>query len=337
MKEIELVKAAVRENRVPAVYLWHGDDRFLLREAVQALKEAFLAEDPSGSGIETVSGVELSPGDVVERANTGAFFGHRLLIVEDIPYFLDGPKIDLEPLDNYLLNPNPQTCLLLLAQQVHRGRKLYKEILGLGQVLEFSAPHPKKNADWQQWVQAEAKARGKQMSPAVARFFLDWAGHQSGILSQELDKLAVFAGERTVITEEDVRVVATRMPEGSVFDLLDAVAGGVQGQALPRLHEVLRQNMPLQVLAMIVRQVRLLLGAAVWRRQGGSAGELAAKLGIRSPYEAQKIWQQSLKLEETTLVKAMEACLATDIAIKTGQGDPALLLELLVIQICSAG
>ena len=332
MREIELVQAAVREHKIPAVSLWHGEDRFLLRKALQVLKEAILAEDPSGSGIETVMGSELSPADVVERANTVAFFGHRLLIVEDIPYFLDGQNIDPEPLYAYLHNPNPQAYLVLIAQHVHRARKLYKEIQNNGQILEFAVP--KRPADWLPWVQAEAKARGKQISPPVARFFLDWAGHQSGVLSQELDKLAVFVGGRAVINEDDVRTVVTRAVEASVFELLDAVAGGATEEALPRLREVLHQDLPVRVLAMIVRQVRMLLGVAVWRRQGGNPAEVGNKLGIRTSYEANKIWQQSLKLEETVLVTALEACLATDIAIKTGKAEPAFLLEMLVIRLC---
>lgn len=331
MREIERIKESIVRGKISPVYLWHGEDRFLIQEALQVLKSFYFMTDPSGSGIELVSAKELSPAGIVERANTMSFFANHLVVVEEVTYFQDGQTADLEPLLDYFSNPNPSTCLLFIAESVHRGRKFYKALDRTGEIVEFCAP--KRPQEWFAWVQSELKAREKSMDTQVTTQFIEWAGHHTGVLSQELDKLVIFIGDRQKITVEDIKAITPRAMEASIFNLLDAVAGRTSAKALQTLHEVLREEHPLKVLALLVRQVRLLLGCNALRRRGGNVVGAPAALGI-SPYEAQKIWQQSVRLSTEQLAKALSECLNTDLALKTGGGDPGLLLEMMIIKFC---
>jgi DNA polymerase-3 subunit delta len=331
MREIERVKESVVKEKIPPVYLWYGEDRFLIQEALQVLKSFYFMTDPSGSGIELVSAKELSPDGIIERANTMSFFANRLVVVEEVSYFQDGQTADLEPFWDYFSNPNPSTCLLFIAGSVHRGRKFYKALDRVGEILEFCVP--KRPQEWLVWVQSELKAREKSMDTQVASQFIEWAGHHPGVISQELDKLVIFVGERQKITLEDIKTITPRAMEASIFDLLDAVAGRTAAKALQTLHEVLREEHPLKVLALLVRQVRLLLGCNALRRRGGNVTEVSSMLGV-SPYEGQKVWQQSARMSMEQLVKALSECLNTDLTLKTGGGDPGLLLEMMIIKFC---
>ena len=332
MREIERIKESIVRGKISPVYLWHGEDRFLIQEALHVLKSFYFMTDPSGSGIELVSAKELSPAGIVERANTMSFFANRLVVVEEVPYFQDGQTADLEPFWDYFSNPNPSTCLLFIAGSVHRGRKFYKALDRVGEILEFCPP--KRPQEWLAWVQSELKERDKSMDTQVVTQFIEWAGHHTGVLSQELDKLVIFIGDRKKITVEDIKAITPRTMEASIFDLLDAVASRTSAKALQTLHEVLREEHPLKVLALLVRQVRLLLGCNALRRRGGNVVEAPSMLGI-SPYEAQKVWQQSVRLSTEQLAKALSECLNTDLALKTGGGDPGLLLEIMIIKFCA--
>ncbi|MHB1651000.1 MAG: DNA polymerase III subunit delta [Desulfitobacteriaceae bacterium] len=331
MREIERVLKAVENGDIPKLWLWYGEEHFLLKEALQTLKGAYFREDPSGSCIEPLSAREVEPHYIVELANTFSFFENRLVIVQDVMYFQEGSTVDLEPFYAYFKDPNPKTCLLFVAESIHRGRKFYKALEQAGEVLEFTVP--KRNQDWQVWVRSELRARGKDMPPEVVSYFLDWAGHKAGVLSQELDKLAVYTGERNILTRQDIEEVVTRISEATVFDLLDAIAVRSADKAVARLHEVLRTEHPLKVMTLLVRQVRLLLGTLAWREQGGNSSGLPEALGIK-PFEAQKIWTQSMKLSFIMLSAALGECLSTEIALKNGGGDPAFLLEMMIVKFC---
>ena len=332
MRELERIKESVNNGKTALLYLWYGEDRFLLQEALQVLKSSYYAADPSGSGIEQVSAKELTPAGIVERANTMSFFANRLLVVEDAPYFQDGQTAETEPLLAYFANPNPSTCLLFIAESVHRGRKLYKTIAQTGEVLEFTSP--KRAQEWQAWLQDEVQARGKVMSAQTAAQFIDWAGHHTGILCRELDKICLYVGERRKITDEDIREITPRSVETGIFELLDAVAGRSAPKALRALREVTQKEPALKVLSMLARQVRLLLGCDSLRRSGRNAAEVPASLKI-SPYEAQKVWQQAARFSTEQLSRALTDCLETDKALKTGGGDSRLLLEIMLIKFCT--
>ena len=333
MREIERIRESVEKGRIASIYLWHGEERFLIQEGLQVLKSFYFMRDPSGSGIEVLDSKELSPAEIVERANTMSFFANRLVVVDEAPYFQEGQTTDLEPFIEYFSNPNPATCLLFVAESVHRGRKLYKALsrAKAGEILEFSVP--KRPQEWLAWVQAELNARGKTMDAKVASQFIEWAGHQTGVLSQELDKLVAFVGDRSKITMSDVKTITTRTIEASIFNLLDAVADRSSAKAVKTLREVLLEEHPLKVLTLMVRQVRLLLGCDALRKRGGNLAEVPSVLGIK-PYEAQKLWQQSSKLATKQLSKGLAECLKTDVAMKSGGGDPGFLLEMMIIRFC---
>jgi len=334
MREIERIKESVDKGEIPAVYLWYGEDRFLIQEALKVLKSFYFMTDSSGSGIEIVSAKELSPAAIIERANTMSFFANRLVVVEDVTYFQDGQTADLEPFLAYFLDPNPATCLLFIAESVHRGRKFYKALVKMtnGEIMEFCGPQ---RQEWPAWVQGELKAREKSMDTQVVAQFIEWAGPHTGVISQELDKLIIYVGDRKKITLEDIQAITPRSIETTVFELLDAVASQSSAKALKALREVLRKEPALKVLAMLVRQVRLLLGCDALRRQGGQVGEAPSALGI-SPFEAKKIWYQSARLSTKQLSKALSECLNTDLALKTGGGEAGLLLEIMIIKFCTA-
>ncbi|MDR3287873.1 MAG: DNA polymerase III subunit delta [Peptococcaceae bacterium] len=328
--EIDQVRQAVKSS-LPSTYLWYSEDRYLLQEALREIKIPFLAEDPSGSNIETVSARETPPAVIVEKANTVSFFGGRLLIVEELPYFQAGEAQEREGLYAYMRDPNPGTCLLFCAENVNKGSKFYKAVQTAGVVMEFTVP--RKSQEWLIWLKRQLETRGMSMTPGVAGQFLAQVGHQAGILARELDKLAVFCGEKKEIRAEDIQEIAVMNVEASIFDLLDAIGAQSVAQAVGKLEEVLQSENALKVLATLTGHVRLLLGAAAWRRQGGQGAELASALGI-NPYRAQKIWRQSAKLPYEQLVKAMTLCLKTEAGVKSGLGEAAMLLELMVIKFC---
>ncbi|UWG96880.1 DNA polymerase III subunit delta [Dehalobacter sp. DCM] len=351
---LDAVKIDIANNKIPMIYLWYGEDRYSLMEAVTTIKRHYLQEDPSGSNIEILNGKEHSQEDIVQVANTTAFFSGKLIIVDDFQYFNSGRSkgnidtdseneelesagsdkgSDSEALLAYCQNPNPSSCLIVITEKVNKGRKLYKEINKCGKIIEF--PFPKGQTEWIAWVQKEARQNGKSLNTTTASFLLDWAGHQTGILSQEIAKLALYTGEKQTIGVDDIQKICLPMIETTVFAMLDAIASGNKKEALRKMQEVLGQEHYLKVHTMIVRQIRLLLAASIWRSRRGTVNDFMETAGIRTPFEGNKIFQQAASFSPSILAKAMENCLQTELALKSSGGDPQLLLEMMVIRLCS--
>jgi len=52
------------------------------------------------------------------------------------------------------------------------------------------------------------------------------------------------------------------------------------------------------------------------------------------PYEGNKVFRQAANFSSEKLALAMEECLQTDMALKRS-GDPHLLMEMMVLNLCS--
>jgi len=331
------LKTDIENNNIAPVYLCYGEDRYTLAEALKLLKQSFLAEDPSGSNIEYFNGKEADWHAVLDIANTCSFFARKLVLVDEIPFFdsTDSSGDTSESCDlllKYIEDPNPMTCLVLVADKANKGRRLYKEISKKGKILEFI--YPQSPAEWISWVRNEAKARGKDIKASTASFLVEWAGHNTGILSQELEKLALYAEGRKEITVEDIKEVAVPLIETQVFSLVDAIAGSDTRLALQKLTEVLSlEKYHLRVYTMIVRQIRLLLAAKLVRNSGGTVQQFR-EIAELKPFEATKIFKQAIRFTPERLALALEDCLETELALKTSGGDPEFLLEIMVIRLC---
>ncbi|MDR0433461.1 MAG: DNA polymerase III subunit delta [Gracilibacteraceae bacterium] len=354
---IDLIRRDLAAGAPPPLYLWHGGDRHAILAALALLRTHFLAADPSGGSIETFNGKTCSAEEVAAAARAGAFFSGRLVIVDDLLYFKkekeSGGKRTAagtgkakgtagaaktkgtaagegdDPLLACCCDPNPDNCLLLITADVNRGRRLYKEIEKNGKIVEFS--QPRDDGAWAFWCGREAAARGKTINAAAARYLVDYAGRDTGLLAGELDKLALYS-EGADIRPDWIRAVCTARPETTIFAMLDDWAAGKTGPALRKLDEVLGQDHYLSVFGMIVRHIRLLLAATLTRARGGDPGEFMAVAGVRNPFEGKKIFRQSARFTEARLVRLMENCLYTERALKSSGGDSRLLLETLLLR-----
>lgn len=181
---------------------------------------------------------------------------------------MDQDSWSVEPLIDYLQDPNPSSILCIIANKANKGRRLYQAMAKAGRIIEFAMPSG--TGEWQEWIGAEARANGKTIGMQAASYLAEWSGHHTGILGAEIEKLAVYLGDRQEIMKEDIGAVCIPMAETTVFKMLDGIAARNAGEALQRLREVVEREHYLKVNTMIVRQVRLLLTACYLRTGGGS-------------------------------------------------------------------
>jgi DNA polymerase-3 subunit delta len=92
---------------------------------------------------------------------------------------------------------------------------------------------------------------------------------------------------------------------------------------------------PFKILAMISRQFRLLLLVHDLAERGCPAGEIASRLKIH-PYVSQKIVAQCRNFSGESLVRAFQALLDIDVAVKTGAQEFYPAVETFVLKLCAS-
>lgn len=253
----------------------------------------------------------------------------------------------------------PHVVLLLTATTVDARKRLFKRVREIGTCLTLGAARERSGAltrdSIEEVVRDTARAFGKRLLPEAHELVVRRAGTDSALLAAELEKLFLYVGERPVINEEDVRLVFRDMAESWIFDFTGALATRQLARALPLLRGLLAQGEPpLRLLAMIAREVRMLLLAreclegtlrGTWRGDMPFNAfqsrvvpridpETADAFGKAHPFVLYRRFQDAARVDTRSLRQALVQLSDLDLRFKSSRGDPALLLEVFLIDWC---
>jgi len=335
-------------------YILHGEEEFTRQEEVAKLRAQVMAQGMGDLNICYLDGRRVSLAELVNACSTVPFLAERrLIIVEDLLQRLEPRKRgrDVEDADEAPAAPDSEYAKQLLAylpQLPPHARLVFLEHRTLsaknpilqyaqkdrqGYTRLFGVPDDDR---LQEWVQQRARDKGASIAREAAQLLIASAGHDMRSLDAELEKLAAFADYGRPITTEDVRALVVAWQESDVFALVDSLGLRNRQLAMQQLHALLaNQANELYLLTMIARQFRLLIAAKdLAEEQGLRGAELKRELGVSYDFIVKKLLTQSQRFQEHELVEIQRRIVELDQAIKTGQIEGLLGLELLVLDIC---
>ncbi|EEG78062.1 DNA polymerase III subunit delta [Dethiobacter alkaliphilus] len=326
------LKRELEAGTLHPVYIFTGSEDFLMQDAVAAVYGLMEAKAAVSTDYSRIEGPQYALGDVLDMVDTVSLFGDsRMVTVADAPYFAKGAgsKEDLAKLQAYLARRDAASCVVFCARDFMKTTKAAKELAASGGVFVFE---PLKGAALADWLRKRVASVGKTASSHTLNLLVERVGRDLRRLANEVDKLATYLGDdRQELDESTVMLATSRSIQGDIFALTDAVVYGRAPKALFLLKDLLGAGEPpLRILAMLVRQFRLLGSAHELLNNGCRADELSARLGIH-PYAAEKLVAQAYKASDAQLGRAVELLLQTDLDIKRGKIDQVLALETLVV------
>ncbi|MGH9372120.1 MAG: DNA polymerase III subunit delta [Vicinamibacterales bacterium] len=325
------VRRQIAQGKPDPVYLIVGDDEAEMSRLAADL--AGLVEDALRAfNVERVYAGErgVKPASIVESARLLPMMSDRRVVVvlraekflkpkrrgkagEAPPEAEEGgtePPTDLDVLEAYVRDPVPQTTLALVASDVDRVRKIYKalqkhativECWGLrgGRDARVDLRQVARNAE--QLVREAVAEAGQEIEPAAAKLVAERAGTNIARLRGDVGRLLLYASGKPKITQEDAREVVS--PETSQDDW--AVTNAIE-----------RRNT-----AEALRQLALALDA------GGVSYQILGQL-------AWFVREKMAYADARRVPAAVEALFRTDLDLKSSGGDPRVLLERLVVDLC---
>jgi DNA polymerase-3 subunit delta len=204
----------------------------------------------------------------------------------------------LDVLEAMLKVPEPHTTLVFVAGNIDKRGRMYKLLARQATVVECGTLEDA--ADAERWVRTRVAAAGAEIDPAAARRLAERAGTDVKRLRGEVDRLLLYAMGQARISVEDVREVAGPAELQDDWAMTNAIEAGQGGEAL--------------------RQLALMLDA------GAPPEKVLGQLGwlVRTKFPAQG----------GEVKPAVDALFRTDLALKRSAGDPRVLLERLVVELC---
>jgi DNA polymerase III delta subunit len=179
------------------------------------------------------------------------------------------------------------------------------------------------------WIKDSVEQRGSTISPPAIRTLTDMVGSDLWALDRELEKLSLYAGGQR-IEDNHVNELVHQAQEANIFAAVDAMIDGREGVALRLLHQLMQGGREaLSIIALIERQLRLLALARDSLDKGIPQRDMGSILGVTTPFVVKKTVDQARRHSWKDIIWRYDRLLEADLAIKQGQLEPDLALELL--------
>ena len=322
------------------IYYLSGPDDFSLRVAVQKLLQGALPADTLDLNLTRLSGAEVTLDALRFASEAAPFLADRRAVVVEHAFAraarparggakqrdgagggesgrqsrLAGPKGSSSTCPG--CPPTPSSSSSSRRHPLRRGpwRRRLTEAEARLQHFPILAGMP-----LVRWIKGRAKDVGGSITDEAAQLLAGFVGGDLRTLANEVDKLATYAGPGQAIDVADVEALVSQASEASIFACVDAVAQGDRRAALTSLAVLLEGGeKPERVLALVARQVRLLLQARDLSMRGEDQEAIGRALGV-PPYPLRKVLDQMRLFQVETLEGMLRRVLEADVQVKTGE------------------
>lgn len=315
----------IKNNQYKNMYLLYGEEAYLKNQYRQKLLSALLPEGDT-MNLHVYEDADVSVKEIIDLAETMPFFAtYRIIAVKDSGLFKKGG----EEFAEYLAGMPESTILIFTEQEVDKRSKLFKAVKEKGRAVEFSVQDEN---TLQKWILGILKKEDKKITQQTLLLLLEKTGTDMANISSELEKLVCYTMGRDVITSEDVEAVCTTRVTSRIFEMVGAVAEKNQKKALELYYDLLTlKEPPMRILFLIARQFNILLQVKELRRKGADNRQIGEKVGL-PPFIAGKYVTQAAGFQQEELRRAIEECVSAEEAVKTGQINDVMSVEILIVK-----
>jgi DNA polymerase III subunit delta len=251
-----------------------------MRESGEGALESFT--DPEGQGAPDADGL------IAAIPAMSLIAERRYLLADRVERW---NRKQVEAVAAALADLPPETTVVLAAREEPPKVKAPKKLAGAvekagGEVFSFEAPAARALP---KWLRDEAARRGFELEPDAARLLIERMGRGTVRLANELDRLALWAGEGGSVTVEDLREMVADTSEEMVWNLSDAIVEGRAGAAVRLADRLTSQGERLPTIVYgAAGRLRKAHQAATELEAGRAPREVASGLRM-SPFAAKMV------------------------------------------------
>jgi DNA polymerase III subunit delta len=342
-KPLDALDFLARPGKHPplAVCVLFGDESFLKRQVLSAIKLAVLSGEDAEFSASAFDGREAALRDVMDALATRVLFGggRHLVVVGEADDFVSANRPALE---DYAKQPKQASVLVLDCNSWPSTTRLYKALAESGLQIECRFPPPARLVKWlTAWSGTQHRAT---LEPEAAERLAETVESDLGLYDQELAKLASLAGVDGTITAAMVEEVVGGWRAKTAWEMLDAALEGNTRAAMRQLDRLLLAGeVPIALLAQISSSLRRLAAAArivveaEGARRATSLRQALQEAGVK-PFLLGKVEPQLRTLGRARASKLYRWLLEADLALKGASSSPArsrLVLERLIVRLAA--
>ncbi|MBM64418.1 MAG: DNA polymerase III subunit delta [Acidobacteria bacterium] len=292
------------------VYLILGDDDQEKSEMAEAFEQA-IDEGLRAFNVDRLDGSEVTIWRILESAQASPMMvPRRVVVVYRLERCLmparEGKVADVEreAFGAYLDAPYSHVTLVLVAGNLDKRTNLVKHLYKAATVVNCEVIKDLKDAE--RWIERRVSAEGLSIDGEAARLMAAVGGPNLARLRGDVERLLIYAANQQNIGVDEVRSTMGSAVAHDHWALTNAILRNQVEKALKALSLMLADG---AIPVVVLGQLRWMVGA-------------------------KKSRFQSAVFPPGRIPSAVEAIFRTDLALKRSAGDPEVLLERLVMDLC---
>jgi DNA polymerase-3 subunit delta len=334
--------ARLTRSSVSALYLFYGDEEYLIEKAVatvlrrampvpsQARSERGQKVEGTSLGARTFYAGQDSVEAIIAAWETRSLFTDEQVVVLKAAERLSAGERDV--LLQALTQRPGNTPVVFCGRRLDQRQKLFSYITKEGTAVEFRSLFA---SQLPAWIRQEVKERGYGFTAEAVGVLVDLVGADLSSLGHEIDKLCLFVEPKKRVEMADVTAVVGSVRTHSVFELADAVGRRDGREALLILRKVLAEGgSAIGLLGLFVSHLRRVWRGKEMLTQGKREEEIGTALRLWGG-RLKTVIQQARLFSPLALASVFARAADMDLALKSSRGDPRVLLEDFILDLCT--
>jgi DNA polymerase III subunit delta len=322
---IDELSRSIQSSSIEPVYLFAGEEQFIADEGLILLRDTVVPADQRSFNYDVLYGGDVQIQDVIALVSSYPMLGERrLVVVKDFDALSRQ-----DALSAYVKNPLESTVLVLVSESPDFRKNPYRLVSGRA-ILNCL---PLYENEVPQWIRARVRSFKKTITPEAANLLTGYTGTSLRQVSNELEKLDIFTGDRSEIVAEDVNTVVGVTKTYNIFELMKAVGQKNASSALYILERMLeRGESPVLIISMLTRFFISLLKLADIRDGRLSRDVVAREINVNA-FFLDEYFAHLTNHTPEVLPQRFKALLEADTTLKTTGSDQRLVLSILLYRL----
>ena len=322
-------------NNIMAIY---GEVPELVEKKSNEIVESYLNEKKDDFNYVKYNLYDTSFNQIIEEALTMPFISKKKAIVVKNAFIFTGEKVskDIQPnneqVNEFLEKYDGENFIIFEVYQnkLDERKKITKT---LKKTSKLAKVEQMSEQEIKNWIKNKLHENFKDIKQDALDLFIELTGINFNIVSQELEKIILFLGERTTINKKDVEEIINRSLEQNVFLLTEYIQKGEKYKAIQLIKDlIVMKEEPIKLLALITSNYRLYYQCKILSRKGYSGQQIAKTINVH-PYRVKLALNQVKHYQLTHLLNIIDQCAETDYKLKSSYMDKQLILELFILYV----
>ncbi len=328
MASAKTKKSDTKQN----IYVIAGKDASLVNAECDRLLNKLIAPAERATGLLNADADSITAAEVMDELRTLPFLtGRRIVVLKNADKFISANR---ELLETYFDNPSPTGVLIITVGNFDARTRLAKKLPRVGRLISVSQPSADRLPV--QLRQYALEAHTKTLQSQASELLIELVGDDLVRLYGEIDKLAVFVGQKKAITADDVNCLVGHNRLFDAFDVINSLIARDAAGAVDQLRRLFSQDRDAQYtfIGALAYHLRRMFTAKVMLQKGRNEWDIAKSLRIW--YRADELFEQ---LRRTSLIEIgmlIQRLARADYEIKTGRATSRTVIEQLIMAMATA-